>query len=74
MSRKWRFKGHKAVICISNYSAGTISTSRGGFLVFVGFGFHLRSIFACTWLRGIAGQKGACRLFLEEGFVRTTTT
>lgn len=73
MSRKRRFKGHKAVICISN-SAGSISTSRGGFLGFAGFGFHMRSILACTWLRGIAGQKGACLCLLEEGYVRTITT
>lgn len=36
------------------------------YLIFAVFGYYMRPAFACTWLRGMAGQKGACSRLLEE--------
>lgn len=56
MSRLRRFGGHRRLSAFFKV-CGSMSTSRGGFPVSVVFGFYMRPIFACAWLRGIAGPK-----------------
>lgn len=57
MSRIRRFGGHEAVICIFQSLREYQHIAQGFFLFSLVFGFNTRQIFACAWLRGIAGPK-----------------